>query len=146
MTILKHPIDPCVEFFAVKIINFFISILDFFTGHFLGYTFCYGSNSERTQSDEDYSKGAQIVDVLKFGGFGLIEHVEPSNFAWKHNSYTHPNFVLEHDHVTLYGLTPTHAFFCVSDPAIDITNSDVFPFYPLVSLVAILLVSINSMA
>ena len=117
----------------MKILNFFITIVDFFTGTFLGHTFFYGKNSERREAEEDYSKCAQVVDVLKFGGFGLIEQVQMSNFFWKHNKYTHPNFVLEHDYITLYGITPTHAYFCISDPSVDITNSDNFPFYILVS-------------
>ena len=38
------------------------------------------------------------------------------NFVWRHEKYVHPRYILERDNVSLMGVTPTHAFFCVSDP------------------------------
>ena len=50
------------------------------------------------------------------------------NFCWWHEKYINPNYVLEYDNITLMGLTPTRAYFCVSDPNVDVTNSKLYPF------------------
>ena len=51
-----------------------------------------------------------------------------TNFSSRHIKYMHPRYILENDNVTLQGITETHAFFCVTDPAKDIYNMKEFPF------------------
>ncbi len=40
--------------------------------------------------------------------------------------YVHPDYILDHDDVTLHGVTPTHAFFCVSRH--DVYDATTYPF------------------
>ena len=47
------------------------------------------------------------------------------NFCCKHEKYVHPNYVLEHDNITLFGVTKTHAFFCVSKPDFNVYETRV---------------------
>ena len=127
MSILQHPIDPCIEYWTVRLLNFIISILNFFTNLTLGWTYSYGATSDRAASESDFSKGAQLVDIKYFAGYAFIEEVQLNkNFFWKHNRYLNPNFILENDNVTLNGMTSTHAYFCVATA--DVTNSELFPF------------------
>ena len=37
----------------------------------------------------------------------------------------HPRHVLEHDNITLMGVTPKHAFFCVAEPDVDVYDMQV---------------------
>ena len=47
------------------------------------------------------------------------------NFCCKHEEYVHPRYVLEHDNITLFGVTDTHAFFCVSKPDFNVYETRV---------------------
>ena len=56
--------------------------------------------------------------------------------VWRHEKYVHPRYILEHDNVTLMGVTPTHAFFCVSDPGFDIYETKMAPFMFIIQFLA----------
>ena len=90
----------------------------------LGYTVQHGSQEEWNKSDE-YEHSAQLVTLLGRGAYTPIQPHQLNNFVWKHDRFVHPSYVLHHDNITLMGLTPTHAFFCVSDPDFDIYDTKV---------------------
>ena len=46
----------------------------------------------------------------------------------RHEKYVHPKYILEHDNVTLQGITQTHAFFCVSEPDVNVYDTSKGPF------------------
>ena len=46
----------------------------------------------------------------------------------RHEKYVHPKYILEHDNVTLQGITQTHAFFCVSEPNVNVYDTSKGPF------------------
>ena len=58
------------------------------------------------------------------------------NFVWRHEKYVHPRFILEHDNVSLMGITPTHAFFCVSEPGFDVYQTKMAPFLFIIQFLA----------
>ena len=43
MSIIDYKIDPCWEYFVVRILNFFICFVNFWTDLFLGWNFTFGS-------------------------------------------------------------------------------------------------------
>ena len=100
--------------------NIAIQIVDLILDCLFRYTIRHGHRSERLRS-ESYENSAQLVDVVAWGAHSYVL-IQPKNYVWKHKKYVHPKYVLEHDNITLMGLTPSHAFFCVSDSKVDLTN------------------------
>ena len=107
----------CLSHFAISVVDFFLDIL-------LGYTIQYGTREERRRS-EKYDNSAQVVNVMAKGTYSVLLIQQLYNFIWWHQKYVHPRYVLEHDNITLMGITPTHAFFCVSDPEVDVLDTQV---------------------
>ena len=121
--------DPCFKYWTVRILNFIISIINLCTQVTFGWTFSYGLNGDRKKSETDYAASAHLVDILLYGHYSFFENARLNdNFFWKHNDYLHPKVIKDNDHITLYGFSESHAFFCVSDPNVDIFDTDVFPF------------------
>ena len=98
---------------ALRIVDLILDLLS-------GYTIRHGSLNERIRS-ESYECSAQLVDILAWGAHSYVL-IQPNNYVWRHKRYVHPRYVLEHDNITLMGITPTHAFFCVSDSKVDVRN------------------------
>jgi hypothetical protein len=46
-----------------------------------------------------------------------------NNFSSSHVKYIHPRYILENDNVTLQGITSLHAYFCVTNPAVNIYDT-----------------------
>ena len=63
--------------------------------------------------------------VLGRGAYSPLQPHQLNNFVWWHEKFVHPSHVLLHDNITLMGVTPTHAFFCVSDPGFDVYDTKV---------------------
>ena len=113
--------------YIVVAINAALWVLDLILDLLFSYTTRHGSLNERLKT-ESYEYSAQLVDIITWGAptFALIQ---PKHYVWKHERYLHPRYVLEHDNITLMGLTPTHAFFCVTDPGVDVRNIKVSVLY-----------------
>ena len=94
--------------------------IDIILDMLFGFTIRQGSLNERIMS-KSYEYSAQLVDIMAWGTHSYLLTV-PKNYVWRHNKYVHPRYVLEHDNITLMGVTPTHAYFCVSDPKVDLQN------------------------
>ena len=94
------------------------SILDIF----FGYTFRHGWRSERDLAQKSFEHSAQIATIVGRGSYSLSGQRALHNFLLWHDEYVHPNYVLEHDNVTLYGYSKTHAYFCISSPEVSVTN------------------------
>ena len=106
--------------YIVVVTNAVLWVLDMILDLLFSYTIRNGSLYERLKS-ESYEYSAQLVDIITWGA-PTYTLVQPKHYVWKHVRYLHPRYVLEHDNITLMGLTPTHAFFCVSDPEVDVRN------------------------
>ena len=107
----------CLSRFAISVVDFFLKIL-------YGYTIQYGTREEQRRS-EKYENSAQVVNMMARGTYSVLLIKQLYNFVWYHERYVHPRYVLEHDNITLMGITPKHAFFCVSDPEVDVLNTQV---------------------
>ena len=104
----------------VYVLRIVLGIIDIILDLLFGYTIQYGSLNERLSS-KSYESSAQVVDIIAWGTHSYVITL-PKNYVWRHNRYVHPRYVLEHDNITLMGVTPTHAYFCVSDPKVDVQN------------------------
>ena len=45
-----------------------------------------------------------------------------------HSDWVDTYFILLAEHVILHGLNQTHAWFCVTDPVVDVYSSSLLPF------------------
>ncbi len=63
--------------------------------------------------------------MLGRGAHTVVQKMMPRNYWTRHEAYVHPKYAIENDNVTIQGMTPTHAFFCVSDKDRDVYNTDV---------------------
>ena len=110
----------------MRTLNFVIYFINIVTDGLFGWNFTFGSKCDRLEAQENYSKSAQIVDILFRGDFSLVNVRRLRNFFFRHNRYVHPNYVLEHDNVTFYGFSQHHAYFCISN--VDVEETKKFPF------------------
>ena len=94
--------------------------IDIVLDYLLGFTIRHGFLNERFMS-KSYEYSAQLVDVVAWGTHSYHLTV-PNNYVVRHNKYINPKYVLQHDNITLMGITPTQAFFCVSDAKVDVQN------------------------
>ena len=101
-----------------------ITLIDILLDHILGYTIQHGSREERSKSEE-YEYSAQVVNLLGRGTYSPIQPHQLNNFVWQHDKYVHPKYVLDHDNITLMGVTPSQVFFCVSEPNLNIYETKV---------------------
>ena len=51
-----------------------------------------------------------------------------NNFMYVHKTWVDPSYVLSSDHITLHGVNKTHAWFCVTHPAVDVYSTKFYPF------------------
>ena len=107
----------CLSRFAISVVDFLLDIL-------FGFTIQYGTREEQRLS-EGYENSAQVVNVMARGTYSVLLIQQLHNFVLYHKKYVHPRYVIEHENITLMGITPTHAFFCVSDPEVDVLDTQV---------------------
>ena len=60
------------------------------------------------------------IELGPRGAYSIGSAHQLHNFVWRHERYVHPRHVLEGDNITLMGITPAHAFFCVSEDDVDV--------------------------
>ena len=112
-------VDMGIFYWIMCTFRGFVTIIDHVLDILFGYTIQHGSREERRKSKE-YEHSAQVVSLMGRGAYSVVLNHQLHNFVWRHERYVHPKYVLEHDNITLMGVTPTHAFFCVSEPDFDI--------------------------
>ena len=114
-------------YWAFCIFRSLVSICDFFLDLLFGYTITRGTRVERERA-KDYENSAQIATIMGRGSYTIVMNHQLHHYCLRHEKYVHPKYILEHDNVTLQGVTPTHAFFCVSDPDVNVYDTANGPF------------------
>ena len=117
-------IDMGIFYWVMCTFRAAVSLIDVFLELLFGFTIQYGSRQERHRSLE-YDHSAQVVNLMGRGAYSVGMAHQLHNFVWHHERYVHPRYVLEHDNITLMGITPSHAFFCVSEPDLDVYDMKV---------------------
>ena len=128
---MKHhliKLDWSILYCIMSTFRTVVIIVDIFLDLVFGHTIQYGSRDERKRSENDYEHSAQVVNIIGRGAYSLNIEYQLHNFVWRHEEYKHPHYILEHDNITLMGLTTTHAFFCVTDQDFDIYDIKIAPF------------------
>jgi hypothetical protein len=120
-------IDPAFFYWIFCCFRTIVFILDFILDTLVGYTITKGSRADREKSKK-YEHSAQLCSIMGRGTYTIIKNQKLHNFCCRHVKYVHPRYILEHDHVTLFGVTKTHAFFCVSDPSFNVYETKCAPF------------------
>ena len=110
-----------------------ITVIDWILYLLFGYTIQHGTREEWDKSEE-YEHSAQLVSVWGRGAYSPLMAHQLNNFVWKHEKFVHPSYVLHHDNITLMGVTPTHAFYCVSDPGFDVYDTKVGKYFNILLL------------
>ena len=127
---LLMKVDPGVFYWVVQLLKGAAAVADLLVlGPLFGRSFSHGPRDEQRMSRAVPSRrGAQLVQVLFRGTYSLLTNHTLDNFFYRHVAYVDPEYILEHDNVTLHGMTDRHAFFCVSDPAFDVYEMSSAPF------------------
>ena len=70
----------------------------------------------------------QVVRVLWRSSKNMFLTATLDNYMYMHSAWVDTAFVLSSEHVTLQGVNKTHAFFCVTQPSVDVYSSNFYPF------------------
>ena len=119
--------DMGLLYWAFSLFKGVVSICDFFLDNLIGYTITKGTRKEREKA-KDYELSAQIATIMGRGSYTIVMNHQLHHYCLKHEKYVHPRYILEHDNITLQGMTPSHAFFCVSEPEVNVYDCDTGPF------------------
>jgi len=76
----------------------------------------------------DSNKKCQVVRVLWRSSKNMFKTATLDDYMYVHSDWVDTAFVLSSDHMTLQGVTKTHAFFCVTQPSVDVYSSSFYPF------------------
>lgn len=114
---LLMKVDPAFFFWIMQFYRAQIWLLDtYILGPIFRVTITNGRREEEARAKTDYSRSAQIVSVIGRGSYCYAGKHSLDNFFYRHVKYVNPRHVLKADNITLQGITPTHAFFCVTPP------------------------------
>ena len=109
-------------------LKYLVWAVDFLLDKLFGFTITHGTREDCRQAQEHYEHSAHVVDVWYRGNWSLVIKHTPNNFLYTHNSYVHPHEILKRDNVTLMGISETHACFSVSEPGVNVHDTNKFPF------------------
>ena len=124
----KRTLDPIIWLTFIRCINLILTIFDFILDRIFGSSFLHGSKRERIEAANTYEKSAHIVRIITKGTINLSAYHDETNFISIHDSFTHPNFVLENKNVILKTITKDKAIFFVSDKNVNAYDAKYGPF------------------
>ena len=102
-------------------------VLDRILEHFLEISTLKGSlvaQKERLR----YPSSAQRVKIWARGAYSSASVHGLNNFLFSHVQNCHPETILQLDNVTLQGVNGQYAWFCVTDPGVNVYDLNKFPF------------------
>ncbi len=115
-------------YWALLVAKVLQHVLDFFLDLITGYTTLGGTREERTKHWLHHEYSAQIVNIVWRAQYIDICLTSGKNFLWTHEKYVNPKYILENKNVTLYMMDHKNAYFCVSDPDVDVYDMKKYPF------------------
>ena len=121
-------LDPIVWLTFIWCLKIFLQVVDLFLSLLFGKSLLKGSSKEQKDASTTYEKSAHIVKVLSRGTINLASNHDEANFLYMHDSYVHPNYILEHKNVILKTVKKDRAIFCVSDEDVSAYSSTLGPF------------------
>ncbi len=128
VTRLILKIDPGYLYYLLRAAKKLVALADYVLDLIFGYTITGGWRSERLRAQTSYEHSAQVVKVVARAAPTIMMDHTLDHFLYRHSAYISPRTILENDNWTLYGVTRTHAFFCVSDESFNVYEMGVAPF------------------
>jgi len=60
----------------------------------------------------NYQRSAQVLDVVLWHKFSLVQATTLGNFLCTHNRFENPQYIIDNDNITLMFITDHNAVFC----------------------------------
>ena len=60
----------------------------------------------------NYDRSAQVLDVVLFHKFCILQELTVDNFLCTHNRFENPQYIIDNDNITLLTVTEHDAIFC----------------------------------
>jgi len=100
---------------------YLVRMMDSLVTCFTQYSLLYGKRSHS-------EKKCQVVKILWRSSYFPFYLPSLDNYMTIHSDWVDTSLILSAEHVTLLGVNQTHAWFCVTDPAVDVYSSSAGPF------------------
>ncbi len=123
-------VDDLLKYWTLLLIRAVLRGVEWLTDLLFGVTFSGGTRADREKARRDYGASAHLVRLLwraRSSPFSF-RNARIDNFLYVHEDYVHPNYILENRNVSLLAVEKTYALFCLTDPALDISDVARFPF------------------
>ncbi len=119
--------DILVYYWLLTLIKHLLWVVELLTDALFGFTLTKGSKKEREEAKRD-GRSAQLVQIAwKAHPVAMMAH-GLENFLTIHDKYMDPKYILEKKNVTLFTMEKDCAVFCVTDPDVDVYDTQRFPF------------------
>ena len=120
-------LDPIIWFLLILVVKALLYIMDIFLRLCFDVSLLNGTRLEQERSKE-YEHSGHILKIYGRGTISLFGNHDETNFLYLHDKYVHPNYILEHENVSLMGVDDKRAYFCVSNKDVDPFDSSTGPF------------------
>ncbi len=119
--------DNTIKFWILWLTQLIYQALDALFYSVSGTSLLYGSRQEQEEANR-LEKSAQIVNIVWRAKFNIFRVTRKQYFLYYHDKYVRPDYVLQHENVTLLAVEKDYAMFAVTDPKENMYDSSKFPF------------------
>ena len=61
---------------------------------------------------QNFDRSAQVLDIILFHKFCLVQTTTVDNFLCTHNRFENPQYIIDNEHITLMAINEHDAIFC----------------------------------
>ena len=61
---------------------------------------------------QNFDRSAQVLDIVLFHKFCLVQTTTVDNFLCTHNRFENPQYIIDNEHITLMAINEHDAIFC----------------------------------
>jgi len=119
--------DKAWSYWCLLLIHLICTLLECVSDLLFSFKWTTGSKGDRLKAQK-YEHSAQVVQVHWRAHYQMSVLPLKRNFLYSHDRYVHPNYILEHNNVTLLQVCKHYAIFCVTDPNVDVFDTKQNPF------------------
>ncbi len=120
-------VDDTIQHGFLRLLRIIFTLFDILLNLVTGVSLISGSSREREKA-ADYENSAQIVSIIWRAKIASVRVTRITDFLYKHKEYVNPEYVLKHKNATLMAVEKDYALFAVSDPSVDVYDSQKFSF------------------
>ncbi len=122
LKILNMKVDKTIQHWLLCLLWRIFTLVDTLLDLITGVSLISGSRREREKA-ADYENSAQIVSVIWRAKCAALSVTKITDFLYKHEEYVNPEYVLKHKNATLMAVEKDYALFAISDPSVDVYDS-----------------------